>query len=882
MAFLKRITNLFSRSSVDQEIDAELKSHLEMRTEDNIAAGMSATAARRDARLRFGNPAVMKEQATGADTALGLASIWADLRFALRQLRRSPGFTTTSILILGIAIGACTAIFSTIKPILLDPLPYPHPSRMMMLWETRSDGAPMNVTFGTFRGLLERNRSFEAIAVMKPWQPTSTGEDQPERFEGQRVSADYFQVLGIPPLLGRNFQPADDRFQGPRVVILSDSLWQRRFQRDPAIVGKQIRLDDDLFTVIGVMPHSFENVLAPTAELWAPLQYDPSLPADGREWGHHLQMAARLRADVSKEQATSEMNSILPILAQLNAKGYDSSGGAPSGIIVNPLQHDLTQDVRPALLAVLGAAALVLLIACVNVTNLLLARASQRRAEFAIRAALGAAKVRLIRQLLTESLLLAICGAAFGMVVAAVGVRALVALSPPDLPRVNDISFDGGVFLFALAITTIIGLIMGLVPALQASRNDLSTSLQQSSRSSTGKRQWTRQTLVVAEISIAFVLLVSTGLLLRSMQRLFSVDPGFDTSHLLTMQVQESGHRFDSNAVRIQFFSQVLDTVRQLPGVVSAGFTTQLPLSNDYDEYGVEVEGENNPLGDAALRYSVTPGYVETMRIPLRRGRSLNEHDTAGAPVAVLINESFANRRFPGLDPVGQHIRVGRDIGHADRPWATVVGVVGNVKQSSLAVGDKAAFYVSTAQWDWADNVQSLVVRTRGDATALAPAIRSAIWSVDKDQPIVRVATIEKLLATSAAQRRFVLVLFELFGITALVLATTGIYGVLSGSVTERKREIGVRAALGASRRDILALILRQGMTLVALGVAIGLGAAIAASRAMITLLFGISKLDSITYLAVIALLLGVSAVACCIPARRAASANPVEALRAD
>jgi putative ABC transport system permease protein len=593
-------------------------------------------------------------------------------------------------------------------------------------------------------------------------------------------------------------------------------------------------------------------------------------------------MAARLRAGVSKEQATSEMNSILPVLAQLNAKGYDSSGGAPSGILVNPLQHDLTQDVRPALLAVLGAATLVLLIACVNVTNLLLARASQRRSEFAIRAALGAAKVRLIRQLLTESLLLAICGAAFGMLVAAVGVRALIALSPPGLPRVHDISFDGGVFLFALAITTIIGLIMGLVPAFQASRSDLSISLQQNSRSSTGTRQWTRQTLVVAEISIAFVLLVSTGLLLRSMQRLFAVDPGFDTSHLLTMQVQESGHRFDSDAVRIQFFSQVLDTVRQVPGVVSAGFTTQLPLSNDYEEYGVEVEKEDNPLGDSALRYAVTPGYIETMRIPLRHGRHLNEHDIAGAPVAVLLSESFANRRFPGLDPVGQHIRVGRDIGHADRPWATVVGVVGNVKQTSLAVGDQPAFYVSTAQWDWADNVQSLVVRTRGDAAALAPTIRSAIWSVDKDQPIVRVATIEKLLATSAAQRRFVLVLFELFGITALVLATTGIYGILSGSVTERKREIGVRAALGASRRDILTLILRQGMTLVALGVVIGLSAAIAASHAMITLLFGISKLDSITYLAVIALLLGVSAIACSIPARRAASANPVEALRAD
>jgi putative ABC transport system permease protein len=882
VAFFRRITNLLSRPRVEHEISAELKSHLEMRIEDNIAAGMSPTDARRDALLRFGNPAVMKEQVAGADIALGLSSIWADIRFALRQLRRSPGFTATSILILGTAIGSCTAIFSAIKPILLDSLPYPHASRIMMLWEMQSSGAPMAVTFGTFRGLLERSRSFDAIAVMKPWQPTMTAEEQPERFEGQRVSAAYFQVLGISPRIGRDFEASDDRFHGPNVVILSDSAWQRRFARDPSIVGKQIRLDDDLFTVIGVMPPTFENVLGPSAELWAPLQYDASLPADGREWGHHLRMAGRLRPGVSGEQATSELKTILPVLAQGYAKGYDSSGGAPSGILVNPLQHDLTQGVRPALLAVLGAVTLVLLIACVNVTNLLLARASQRRAELAIRAALGAAKARLMRQLLTESLLLAVFGAVLGTVVAAAGVRALVALSPPGLPRVNAIGLDGGIFLFALGITTLIGIIVGLVPALQASRNDLRTGLQQNSRSAAGGRQWTRRTLVVAEISLAFVLLVSAGLLFRSMHHLFSVDPGFDTSHLLTMQVQESGHRFNSDAARLQFFSQALDAVRQVPGVVSAGLTTQLPLSDDYEEYGVEVERENNPRGDSALRYAVTPGYIETMRIPLRHGRLLNEHDIAGAPVAVLINESLASHRFPGRDPVGQHIRMGPDAGRADRPWATIVGVLGNVKQESLAVDDMDAFFVSTAQWAWADNVQSLVVRTRGEPALLAPAIRNAIWSVDKDQPVIRVATMDNLVATSAAERRFVLILFELFSLTALVLATTGIYGVLSGSVTERRREIGVRAALGASRRNILGLIIRQGMALVACGLVIGLITAMATSRALITLLFGVSKLDPITYLAVIALLAGVSAIACCIPARRAASVNPVDALRAE
>jgi putative ABC transport system permease protein len=882
MALFKRLTNLFRRRHLDQELEAELNAHLAMRMEDNIASGMAPAAARRDAALRFGNSAVMKEQAASADAALGLASLLADIRFALRQLRRSPGFTATSTLVLGIAIGACTTIFSAVKPILLDSLPYPQPSRVTMLWETRSDGAPSPVTFGTFRGLIERSRSFDAIAVMKPWQPTFTTAEQPERFEGQRVSAGYFQVLGIPPLLGRDFQLADDVFEGPNVVVLSNGVWQRRFASDRAIIGKQVRLDDTLYTVIGVMPPIFENVLEPAAELWAPLQYDPSLPADGREWGHHLRMIGRLHSGVSSQSAATELSSILPSFAKSNAKGYDSAGGAPSGIIVNPLQHDITNAVRPALFAVLGAVGLILLVACVNVTNLLLARAAQRRAEFSVRAALGASRLRLIQQLLTESLLLSIFGALCGTFIAAAGVHALVALSPPDLPRVNAIGLHGGIFLFALAITTFLGIVVGLVPALHCARPNLRAGLEQNSRTAVGSGHWTRRILVVVEISLAFVLLISAGLLLRSMRHLFAVDPGFDTSQLLTMQVQESGRRFDSDVARAQFFARALDAVRQVPGIVSAGFTSQLPLDGNSDVYGVEVERENNPRGNPALRYSVTPGFIETMRIPLRRGRLLNEHDTTGAPVAILVNEAFAAERFPGEDPIGQRLRAGPDMGRADRPWATVVGLVGNVKQESLAAADVGAFYISSTQWEWVDPAQSLVVRTRGNAAGLLPAIRNAIWSVDKDQPIVRVATMDNLLATTAAQRRFVLVIFEIFGVTALLLATTGIYGILAGSVTERRREMGVRAAIGATRTDLLVLILRQGMTFVAVGVAIGLSAAVLTSRALITLLFGISNLDPITYVAVIGLLLGVSGIACFVPARRAASVNPVEILRAE
>ncbi|MGB9417510.1 MAG: ABC transporter permease [Acidobacteriaceae bacterium] len=882
MSLRRRIANLFSRSRVEWDIDDELRSHLEMRMDDNIAAGMPPAEGRRDALLRFGNPVSMKEGATGADIALGVHSIWADIRFAFRQLRRSPGFAWTSILILALGVGACTAIFSAVKPILLDPLPYPNAGRIMMIWEMAGANGAMDVTFATFHGIAEQSRSFDAMAVMKPWQPTMVAADRPERFEGQRVSADFFRTLGVAPLLGRDFDTSDDRLRGPNLVILSDGLWRRRFAGDKSIVGQQVRLDGNLYTVIGVMPRSFEDVLAPAAELWAPLQYDPSLPADGREWGHHLRMVGRLRAGVSRQQAANELDVILQGLAKINAQGYDSTGGAPVGMMVNGLQSDLTQGVRPALLAVLGAVILVLLIACVNVTNLLLARGAQRQAEFAMRAALGAMRGRLVRQLVTESLVLALLGAAFGIVIAFVGVRSLVALSPPGLPRISAINVDGMVFLFALGLTTLIGVVVGLVPSWQASRKDLNTGMRQSSRRTTGDRQWTRRVLVIAEVSLAAVLLVSAGLLLRTMQHLFAVDPGFDASHLLTMQVQASGRRFDSDAAGLRFFTEALERVRKVPGVVSAGLTVELPLSGDADVYGVEFDGENNPGGEPALRYAVSPGYLETMRIPLRRGRLLNEHDGPGAPVAVLINEAFANRKFPGRDPIGQRVRVGLDVGHGDKPWATIVGVVGNVKQQSLAMGDSDAFYISTAHWAWLDTAQHVVVRARGDAAALAPAVRAAIWSVDKDEPIVQVATMDRLLAASEAQRHFVLMLFEAFALVGLVLAATGIYGVLACSVSERTREIGVRSALGASRGSILTLVIRQGMTLTVLGMLVGLVAAVVATHAIAALLFGVSRFDPVTYGGVMVLLISVSLVACFIPARRAASVNPVEALRAE
>jgi putative ABC transport system permease protein len=872
---------LIRRQAADRELAEEVDYYLDQSTEELVARGLSPDEARRAARLEMGNVTIAREQVRSYGWENLIATLLTDLRYAVRWLRKNPGFAAASVITLALGLGASTAIFSAVNPILFEPLPYPSANRVMIIREMRRDGTPRIVSFGLFHGLAEESRAFEAMAVLKPWQPAMAGDGQPERLQGQRVSAGYFRTLGVVPALGRDFQTADDQFHGPNVAILSDGLWRRRFAADSGVVGRQIRLDDNLYTVIGVMAPSFENVLAPEAELWTPLQYDPSLQPGSREWGHHLRMIGRLLPNLSPNEARNQLNVILHRLARTYAKGFESTGGAPDGMTVSLLQDDLTRGVRPALLAILGAVLLLLLIACVNVTNLLLARGAQRRGEFAVRTALGAARRRLIRQLLTESLLLSALSGIVGMAVAAIGVKSLVALAPAGLPRAGAIRLDGPVFAFAACVTTLIGLAVGLTPALQASRAGLHDALQEASKRAAGARQITRRALVVAQVSLALVLLVSAGLLLRSLARLFAIDPGFDSSHLLTMQVEEYGHRYDSDIARAWFFAQALESVRQVPGVASASFTSQLPLSGDYDSYGMEFEslpGQNQ----AGFRYAVSPSYFETMRISLRRGRLLDQRDRPGAPIAVLISESLAKRKFPHQDPIGQRVRLGPNAGQIDKPWANIVGVVEDVKQTSLAIAEPDAFYTSNEQWLWVDNVQSLVARARGDATQLVPALRSAIWSVDKDQPIVRIATMDSLLAASEAERRFALTLFAAFGITALLLVASGIYGVLSGSVNERVREIGIRLALGASPNGILRLILRQGMILTGLGVAIGLAGAVAASQALVTLLYGISRLDLVTYAGVAALLAAVSGLACWVPAWRAAGVDPSITLRAE
>ena len=868
----------------DAELDDEVRHYLEEATASGVKRGMSPHEARRAALVEMGNATVVREEVRSSGWEHRVETLLADLRYSFRLLRREPGFTIVCVLTLALGIGASTAIFSAIKPVLVDAMPYPDADRIVVVSDVSADGYPVDVTFGTYREVAVRARSFESIAALKPWQPTLVSADggEPERLDGQAVSWSYFRALGVAPALGRAFEEREDFLGGPSVVILSDGVWRRRFGADRAIIGRDVTLDGRGYTVIGVMPAGFENVLLPSAQAWTPLDYDAALPRDGREWGHHLRMVGRLRADVSRNEAISELAGI----ARNRVSEFDRVSYAmlDNGLLVTPLQEDVARDVRPALFAVFGAVLLLLAIACVNVTNLLLARGAQRRGELAMRVALGAGTGRVTRQLLTESVTLALLGGAAGVVVAMVGVRALVALSPPGLPRVHAIHVDAGVVTAAVLLAVAVGVCVGLIPALYAGRYDLLPALHQGSRRTVGGHQRTRGALVVVEVALALVLLVSAGLLLRSLERLFSVAPGFDASRLLTMQVQAGGVSMTGDSAKRRFFNDAAEAVRHVPGVEHVALTGMLPLSGDIEKYGVTTESAPtiSPEDDAsAYRYSVTPDYFRVMRIPVLRGRAFDERDMREARVRpVIISQSLARRRFRGVDPIGQRIRFG---GPVDRPWDVIVGVVGDVKQMSLASPTEDAVYVPEPTWLWAGNPMWFVVRARsGDAAALAPAVQRAIWSVDRGQPIVRVATMETVIASTAAQRRFAMILFEAFALAALVLASIGIYGVLAGRVAERTREIGVRAALGASPGDVAGFVVRQGVMLTLAGIVAGLAGAVVASKALITLLFGISRLDVVTYASVIGLLLVVAIIACLLPAWRAARLDPAITLRAE
>jgi putative ABC transport system permease protein len=802
----------------------------------------------------------------------GLAS---DLRLAMRMLARRPGVSLLAILTLAVGIGATTAIFSVVDPVLFRGLPYPNADRIAMVWERGLDGQPSNTTFATYSDMVERNHWFSAIALVRDWRPTLMGRGEPEQIEGQRVSSTWLRVLGIHPALGRDFRAEEDSPSGERVVMVSQALWRRRFASDPSIIGKQISLDEIPHTVIGVLPADFENVLEPTAQIFAPLRYSAALSYACRSC-RHLRAVARLANGVTRAQAVRDMNQLSAQLVQEHPTDYPVAG-----MFVTPLREQITRSVRPALIGTLAAVALLLVIACANVMSLLLARAVQREGEFAIRAALGAARPRVLRQLLAESLVLAAIGGACGVLVAHLALKLLVLLGPSDLPRLDEIRVDGRVLLFSLGITALTGIVSGLAPAFHAMRRDLQSSIRRAGRGSGRPARRTRQTLVVTEIALALVLLVAAGLLFRSLGRLLDVNPGVQTAHVLTMELTPTGKRFNNDTVTRAFFTETMRAVRAIPGVQRAALVSQLPLGGNMDRYGVHIESKplaNEEQAPSADRYAVSSDYLETMGIPVIHGRGLRPSDDENAPDVVVINETFAKRTWPGADPIGERVKVGG----TDGPWRSIVGVVGDVHQESLDADLTEQVYLPEAQWPYADGAMELVVRTRGEPSAMSGAIRAAVQGTSRDAVITKVATMERVLAASTARRRFAMELFEAFAGVALLLAAAGIYGVLSGTVSERSREIGIRAALGATRRDILRLVVQQGLRLAATGIAIGAVVALAGMRLIRGLLYGVGASDPVTFVAVMALLFAVALAACWLPAWRAARLDPVMTLRSE
>ena len=870
-----RIRSLFRKNRVEQDLNEELHYHLEQKTQEYISGGLTIENATREARREFGGIELSKENCRDARRVSYIQDLLQDLVFGFRILRKSPAFALVAILTLALGIGANTAIFSLVHGVLLQPLPFPKQDQLMLVWEKDKDGTRSNTSYATFVDWNRLNHSFTGIAAVSYWTPTIVGTHDAQNLTGFRVSSAIFDLMGVKFLHGRNFLPMEDVRGNNFVVILSYGFWQSRFGGDAAIIGKSVQLGSRAYTVVGVLPDSFPSVLSfdpsKPADIYTPLAYDATLPYACRDC-RHLRAFARLRDGVSIGQAEAEMNQISSNLFREYPTEYSASG-----VILMPLKEYLVGNVKTALWILLGSVGFVLLIACVNVANLLMAWAARRQREVALRAALGARRNRMVRQFVTESLLLSLLGGGIGLFLAWGGVAFLQNIRLANLPRLQNVQLDASTFAFTFGICLLTGLAFGLLPAFRASTLDLNESLKESGKSTAGKeRHRLRSLLVLADVALALLLLTGAGLMMKSFVRLLEVKPGFDPSHTLTLTMSLWGPKSE-DAPAVSFYDQVLQRVRAIPGVKAAGIVSQLPLGGNLDMYGIHVEGKTlpNPEEDpSADRYSVSPGYLRAMRIPLVHGREFDVRDIATSPKVVLVNETMARKFWPGEDPVGKRLRMGDTKG----PWRTVVGVVGDVLHRGLDAPHTLQIYLPTAQFT--DSLVVLAVRTSVDPISVAAAVRSEIASLDPQVPLSGIATMNEVVSASVANQRFAALLFLLFGVIALLLTAVGIYGVISYGVAQRTHEIGIRLALGARNREVLGLIVGEAMRPALFGAALGLFAAFGLTRLLTGLLFNVKPTDPATFTVVLLLLVGVALLASYIPARRATRVDPIVALR--
>jgi putative ABC transport system permease protein len=884
----KRLSKLSLSGEREAEIVEELSQHLEDRYEQSLQGGATEEEA---------HEAVLRELAesdllaqglkrvehrseheplvVGAERTNLLGDLWQDLRYGLRMLVKNPGFTTVAVIALALGIGANSAIFSVVNTVLLRPLPYKNPDALVMLWDDQTHlGFPKDTPSpANFLDWREQNTVFEGMAAMAERSFNLTGAGEPERLDGQRVSANLFSLLGVEPQLGRAFTAEEDK-PGSRVVILSHRMWQRRFGGDATIIGRALNLNGEAYTVVGVMPRGFQFP-TPQIQLWVPIAF----PADeaAQRGSHYLEVIARLKPGVTLQQARAQMSTIASRLE----KQYPEQN-TRIGIVLTPLHEQVVGNIKPALLILLGAVGFVLLIACANVANLLLARAAARQKEISLRLALGASRARLTRQFLTESVLLAGIGGGVGLLFSIAGIRILKKFIPDTISQVQAINIDSKVLLFTLLASVATGLIFGLAPATQASNFNLNETLKESGRDSGASVRGNRirALLVMGEVAVSFVLLIGAGLLINSFLHLRTLDPGFRTDHLLTSKIELSELKYPDKERRVPFYNELLRRVSALPGVESAAVAGNLPFTYNGDSTFIAIEGRADPPPDQRLDVvyrAIGPGYFSTMGIKMVQGRDFNEQDKSDSVQAVVISEKTARHYWPGENPIGKRLKPGSTT--SEIPWREVIGVVKDTRQNDFVAPPKMQMYFVHSQINsFVPN--ALVVRTSIDPLSLATSVRNAVWSIDKDQPVSNIRSMDEIISEAVARQRFSMLLLGVFAGLALVLAAVGIYGVMSYSIAQRTHEIGIRMALGAQRSDVLKLMVGQGLRLVVVGVVIGLAAAFILTRLMTSLLFGISATDPTTFITISLVLMSVALLASYIPARRAMKVDPMFALR--